>query len=157
MRAFGPLLIALLAACAGTAGSAASATPPPKFERVSLDRSGCNGQCPIYRVTLSRNGIAAYHGERFVSMIGDYAATIDTAAFDSLASVLLENHVFTMDTVYTTDTYDLPGFRLCVTTSEFGRCIRNYGEPPYSLRKAANAIDAEVKRLKWEPTPAPTR
>ena len=86
-------------------------------------------------------------------MVGNYGATIDSTAFDSLASILASNHVLTMDTLYTSNAYDVPELRLCVTTSEFGRCIRNYGDPPYSLKKAANAVDAEVERLKWAATP----
>jgi len=60
-----------------------------------------------------------------------------------------------MDTLVTVNSYDVPEVRLCITTSEFGRCIRAYGDLPYSLGKAASAIDATTKRLKWDAASPP--
>ena len=154
MRLLRSLALIATVGCAGTTGSAASATPPPRWERIALSRT-CPAKCAKYRVLLSRNGVAAYHGEADAPMRGDYAATIDTSRFDSLAAVLASNHVLTMDTLYTVNTFDVPETRLCVTTSEFGRCIRAYGDLPYSLGKAANAIDATTKRLKWDAASPP--
>ena len=154
MRPLSWLVLPLLMACAGATPSPAPTTPPPRWERISLSRTTQRGRTN-YRVLLSRNGVAAYHGEADAPMRGDYAATIDTSRFDSLAAVLASNHVLTMDTLYTVNTFDVAETRLCVTTSEFGRCIRAYGDLPYSLGKAANAIDATVKQLKWGATAPP--
>jgi len=154
MRPLRSLALIATVGCAGTTGSAASATPPPRWERIALSRT-CPAKCAKYRVLLSRNGVAAYHGDADVPMLGDYGAAIDTSTFDSLASVLAENHVLTMDTLVTVNSYDVPEVRLCITTSEFGRCIRAYGDLPYSLGKAASAIDATTKRLKWDAASPP--
>jgi hypothetical protein len=47
-------------------GASCRATPSP--ERITLERTGCFGVCPAYRVSIDSRGLARYDGPGFVEV-----------------------------------------------------------------------------------------
>jgi len=50
----------------------------------TLDRSECFGTCPSYSVRITSNGAVAYHGRRFVRVVGDATGQISSEVIERL-------------------------------------------------------------------------
>ena len=58
--------------------------PPIKFKSITLERTGCFGNCPIYKVDITEDGNVFYMGERFVEEEGIHSWEIDSEAIELL-------------------------------------------------------------------------
>src|SRR5262245_17588439 len=68
-----------------------SKTPSGDITEITLERGICFGQCPVYRVTLRKDGPATYIGDLYVPLIGTYEATSNSCSecnFAALAASL---------------------------------------------------------------------
>jgi hypothetical protein len=61
---------------------------------ISLDRSGCYGFCPSYRLTLRADGNATFTGTNFVRYGGTYVTSLRPAWFPRFADVLYKRGMF---------------------------------------------------------------
>lgn len=58
--------------------------PPVKFKSITHERTGCYGDCPIYKVEITGDGNVFYMGERFVEEEGIHTWEIDSEAIELL-------------------------------------------------------------------------
>jgi hypothetical protein len=72
------------------ATSAPQVAKQAAFDSVSLWRTACYGNCPIYHVEIRADGHVRFNGERFVKQEGEHEATLsrDDVQFLSQALVL---------------------------------------------------------------------
>ncbi len=59
-----------------------------QITEVSLERKGCNGFCPIDKVTFRLNGPHSYKGMMYVNRIGDFQADLKEYKLGVLVKVL---------------------------------------------------------------------
>jgi hypothetical protein len=81
----------LAVACAPApqpSADAASRPVPTAPESVTLERGPCFGTCPVYVVTLGRDGSVRFEGRRFVADTGISTGTVPPARVDSLFTEL---------------------------------------------------------------------
>ena len=82
------VIVCLAAACAPSPRPAAdvASRPAPTAapEGVTLERGSCFGTCPVYVVTLGRDGNVRFEGRRFVADSGISTGTVPRARVDSL-------------------------------------------------------------------------
>ena len=123
------------------------------FERIELQRTGCFGTCPIFTVTLFRNGNARYHGEGFVSNIGGFSGSIDPFSFGRLC-YLLERLDFTgLDRVYSAPwTCDETVYLRVWRAGEVQPIvIRDYGDyGPIELWGIQQVVEAVANGIRWK-------
>jgi len=116
-----------------------------RITEITLERKGCFGTCPIYKVTLRSDNTFTYIGERNVTHIGESKGWV---YFDRIAKWIESQGFFNMkdkyaegwadaEIVVTTAVRD--GQRKTVTTY-------NSGEPPVELWAINAVIDGEISR-----------
>jgi hypothetical protein len=66
-----------LAGCATTPGAAAESG----VESVSYETEPCFGACPVYRVTVSRDGSGLFEGRRFTAVTGERRFPVTPAQY----------------------------------------------------------------------------
>jgi hypothetical protein len=123
------------------------------FERIELQRTGCFGTCPIYTVTLFRNGKARYHGEAFVKNIGDFSGRLDPYTFGRVCYLLDRLHFSELEREYKAPWTDDETVYLRVWPAWGGQPIiaKTYGgHGPIELWGVQQAIDAVAARIEWE-------
>jgi hypothetical protein len=81
------LVIAALVGCSHGSTSSASHTVAP-IEAVTLHRSACYGQCPVYTVTIKSDGSVIFHGLEHVKAVGDSHQQIPAARVAELAKAI---------------------------------------------------------------------
>jgi len=57
-----------------------------KDATIILERQGCYGTCPSYKLTIHGDGRVTYAGDKHVKIAGDQEGRIETAAFKALIS-----------------------------------------------------------------------
>lgn len=164
------LLLPASLACTGrppasTADSTAAPSPSVMASEsgaapvITLERTPCFGTCPVYRVSLRRDGTVEFVGERFVTQEGRVTAAITPGAVDSLVAELEAGGYFGFAErylhgepacgLYATDS---PTVITRVTSSGRSREIRHdygcSGAPP-ALGRLERRIDEVAGVSRW--------
>jgi Domain of unknown function (DUF6438) len=137
------------------AGVAVSQMPVAKnkdqITEITLERTACFGTCPIYKVTLRRDGTISYNGRRFVELEGAYEGKV--YGFDRLAQLILSSGYFNLKDNYSINATDLPSTITSVVRSGKRKTITNYGDSgPVELWGIEMAIDGMLKGARLEKT-----
>jgi hypothetical protein len=123
------------------------------FERIELERTACFGCCPIYTVTLFRDGKARYHGEAFVKNEGDFTGSIHISAFGRLCYLLERLRFSEFEREYSAPWTCSPTAYLRVWRAGESEPIevKDYGSyGPIELWGLQQAIDAVANRIEWK-------
>lgn len=122
-------------------------------ERIELERTGCLGSCPVYRVSLSRTGQAVYEGEHHVDRSGRYVGEVYLWYFAQLAYALERIDFEDLDRSYRPSAWvsDRPTFIVTVAFTD-GREVQvsDYGsQAPPEFWLLTKAIDAVAEDIEW--------
>lgn len=71
-----------------------------KLREISLERTPCFGACPVYKVTIRRDGTLLYHGRRFVDRLGDFRARVRPSEMRRLERALNDLGYWSMKPKY---------------------------------------------------------
>ena len=82
------LAVACAPAPQPSADAASHPAPTAAPESVALERGPCFGTCPVYAVTLGRDGSVRFEGRRFIADTGVATGTVPPARVDSLFTEL---------------------------------------------------------------------
>lgn len=163
-----PLAIVLalvLAACGGhKPGGGDTSTPigntgdpggtiGPHEVIATLERTACFGSCPIYKVTVYRDGTVEYHGEQFVKVHGDASGQIGPADVTQLEQLFTDAHYFDLKDAYTDyDVTDNPSAKTSYSAGGKTKTIDHYygdRDAPGVLATIEDGIDHIVHIEQW--------
>lgn len=123
------------------------------FTRISFERTGCYGTCPVYRVDFHRDGRAELEGREHAPHPGEWQGTLGAHGF-GLMSLLLER----MPLSVLRDSYAAPWTddETVVLEVELAdgsvRSVRDYGrQSPPELQALFALIESHVDRIDWAP------
>lgn len=120
-----------------------------QITEVTLERSVCFGYCPVYKVTLRRDGTISYNGIEYVPLKGAYEGTV--YGFERLAQLIIARGYFNLKDNYTINATDLPTTVTSVVRNGKRKTIKNYGDSgPVELWGIEMAIDGMLKGAKLE-------
>lgn len=119
------------------------------IESVSLSRSGCYGKCPVYTVTLFRDGSVKYTGKMFVDFIGNYTLN-RKVDFSQLENLVNEADFFNLDNKYMSRITDSPSCGVSVKTNKLSKSVLENGEGPIKLKMIQGYIDTFIKETPKE-------
>lgn len=145
--------VLFITAFAGLAQKQKSVTQDVKNQsqitEITLERTACFGTCPIYKVTLKRDGTATYVGKQFVERTGTYSGKF--YGFERLAQLIESRGYFDLKDNYTINATDLPSTVTSVVRAGRRKTITNYGDTgPVELWGIEQAIDGVLANTKWE-------
>jgi hypothetical protein len=89
-----PAFLLLATPIAMSVHSVAQTGPVPKDFSVTLERTGCVGSCPGYKVTILADGSVHYEGLYYVQAEGVRRKTIPAAKIEKVAQLLRDDHFF---------------------------------------------------------------
>jgi hypothetical protein len=138
-----------LAACATSAAPVANVAPPGSHEVIAtIARGGCYGTCPIYKLTVYRDGTVEYTGDNFVKVKGPARGRVGPEVIAAIDRLFHDAHYFELADAYTErDRTDNP-----TTITEYrdgGRTktithYRGDDHTPEILTNVEDALDALV-------------
>ena len=126
-----------------------------QIESVKLARTGCYGKCPIYQVTINRDGSILYKGDMFVEHIGTYNVNVDFD-FQKFEDLVEASDFFNLQERYMEDVTDIPACGVTVKTGSREKSVLENGGGPRELKVIqkeidkllSNADDADWKKVK---------
>lgn len=122
------------------------------YDSISLRRDPCFGTCPMYEVTLYRNGRARYKGLRFVDRIGTWRGEVTIQDYARLSYLLDHLGFMSMPDSFAAASTDLPGATLSAHRTPGGaKAIKDYGYVgPVELWTMREIVDGIAGRISWE-------
>ena len=140
-RIFGVLILSCLAAIA-------SDTTPADAVKITLERTGCMGDCPSYKLAIHANGSVLYEGRYYVHAKGIRKGRMSASAVQQLAQRLSDGGFFDLpDRLGVCD--DTPGVAISLSLNGRSKQIRSgCGERP-DLRKLSTEIDRASGSNRW--------
>ncbi|MFZ0739572.1 MAG: TonB family protein [Candidatus Acidiferrales bacterium] len=153
-----------------------SPVPFPKIENaddavVTLERGGCYGSCPVYRLKIKRDGTVEYEGDSYVFLQGNHRARISKDEVNQLLADFRSADYFSLDDKYIyrrpTEillrsqgcsnklswqygmTTDLPSTLTSITIDSKTKQVVDYDGAPPALRQLETQIDELAHSARW--------
>jgi hypothetical protein len=124
-----------------------------EITEITLERTPCFGTCPVYKVTLRRDGTAFYEGNEYVRQMGKHRGTIEAPLFDRLAQRVAGKGFFDLEGHYSEPVTDHPSVITTVLRGGTRKRVDRYANAgPRALKTLERAIDAAANRIGWEKT-----
>jgi acetamidase/formamidase len=79
-------------------------------DQITLARTACFGTCPVYKLTLSSDGVVTFAGERFTKTTGTANGKISPGDFRSLVNEFEKINYFSLADAYTPGTKECEGY-----------------------------------------------
>jgi hypothetical protein len=121
----------------------------------SIDRAACYGTCPVYTVTVYRDGKVEYVGADYVKTKGKVTGTVTPAQLAALDKLFTDDHYLAYNDSYEhTDWTDAPSARtsylpLGATTPKTVGHYYGDSHAPESLSKLEESFDTIVNTDRW--------
>ena len=138
--------------------SGLAAPNAPKIDSITLERTSCYGTCPIYTVTVRRDGTVTYDGKQFVAVTGHHSSKISSEQFQQLVHEIQRIGFFSLQDEYTFKenpdgsieaVTDLPTTITTVRAGKLRKRIKNYYGGPESLAEFEKLIDKIAGSSAW--------
>ena len=108
-----------------------------KEKIISLERTACYGNCPIYRIEIYEDNSGIYHGKRFVKKIGYYDFRLTKSEVLNILQKADNIEFNKMKNEYVEAISDLPTTFICIKEKK----IKDYFGAPKELKELEKLID----------------
>jgi Domain of unknown function (DUF6438) len=120
---------------------------------VSLQRTPCFGQCPVFKIELFSDGKVVYEGKTFSKRVGSYRATATPEFIKAIQQKAADIKYLSLDTKYPKGESmitDIPTTISFVRTGSENKMIRNNYDAPPELLEFEHWLELQFENLKWE-------
>jgi hypothetical protein len=121
-----------------------------EITEISLSRGMCEGECPVYRVTLTTDGLVDFEGEAFVELIGQHQGFVDPDRVDDLVRIILRLGFAELLPEYPTMVTDQPSTELSLTAGDRRHLVVDHGGAPLEFWAMAATVDAVIGEVEWD-------
>ena len=119
---------------------------------ITVERKGCLGPCPVYKLSLRKNGTSTYYGEKFVERIGQYSAKeFPGFDFDRLSRAVSDLRVFDLHDEYEAEWIDSERVIVTVVRPSESKTVRSFyfSKAPFELWAVVTLADGIAANLRW--------
>ena len=138
----------------------ATAAPPEaaQIDSITLERTSCYGTCPVYKVTVRRDGSVVYDGKQFVKVTGHRSRKIPVEQFQKLTREIQRIGFFSLKDKYSSKENpdgsievitDQPTRITTVRAGKLHKRVENYYGGPDSLARLETLIDTLAGSSAW--------
>ncbi len=123
-------------------------TSEPVGALLSLQRTGCYGACPVYRVEVFADGMVHFQGERHVMVTEPVELKLEPAAFQKLTARLEQSGIAQWPDFLKVSSSDAP----TVILTWKGHVVRHYrgdDTAPAELTQLEDEVDALIGTERW--------
>jgi hypothetical protein len=137
--------------------SCEKAQPPPSDVVVTLERTSCFGECPVYTVSIDRSGNVAYEGKQSVRVKGHQVERIQASRVAALLETAERIGFFDfLDQYHTVSVTDLPTTIVTIVRDGRSKWVVDYTGAPSGLKDLEEQIDEIAGTKRWIRIDEPT-
>lgn len=114
---------------------------------ISLERTGCYGSCPAYRVDIHGDGRVTYNGGRFVDVEGEHTYEISPSDVARLVESLRTKDLWSLRPAYRAGITDNPTYLLTMRMGDKEHQIEDYVGRWVGMPRAVTDFEDEVDRI----------
>ena len=126
------------------AGNIGKSNEFPNDPLFTLKRTGCDGPCPVYSVTIFYSGLVIFEGKEFVENVGSFQYKIPQENVRRIIDKINEIEFYNFDNVYSKEILSEKEPTVITTfrTQNYEKTVKNHGGAgPASLQELENLID----------------
>ncbi len=143
-------LIGGAALCGCGAHSEAEAHNAPLVDRgvtITLERMGCFGTCPAYKVRIDGDGNVTYKGASFVAEVGERHGKVSREDVAALLRAFEAAGFESLHDDYSVAATDLPSHIVTLTRNGRTKIVRDYGGIMVGMPKTVEDIELQIDRV----------
>lgn len=119
------------------------------ISEVTVEHTACYGPCPVYKVTLRRDGTAAFIGSAHVDKVGAYTASV--SGFARLARAIERRDFEYFKARYAGPMTDRPHILTTIVQSGRHKTVDNYADAgPQELWEIQALVDGAAAEARWQ-------
>ncbi|MDD4236901.1 MAG: DUF6438 domain-containing protein [Bacteroidales bacterium] len=108
---------------------------------LTLEKTSCRGQCPVFSLSIFENGLVQYTGSKNVDKIGKYEKTLSKTEIKNLKKTFAKSDFFSFENEYTGKITDLPSTYISYTHNGQTKKIRDYYGAPEKLKELEEILN----------------
>jgi hypothetical protein len=112
--------------------------------RIVLERSGCFGTCPSYRVELRGTGEVLFHSDGFVTFSGDHQTRVSPQTIECLLQDFRTADFWSLDPEYVANVTDLPTYKISLTVGGKTKVLTDYAGQSVGMSAAVTALEQAI-------------
>ncbi len=121
--------------------------------QITLERTGCYGTCPDYRLVIRGDGTVTYEGHDFVALMGTHHAKVPRSVVERIVSSFRRANYFSLYEFYHADVTDNPAYVTSISFDGRLKRVRDYvGEEdgmPGAVVDVEDEIDRAINSDRW--------
>ena len=122
-----------------------------RITEISLRRTACYGNCPVYKVVIQNDGSFFYQGESHVKRLGDHRGKVGLLRLKKLKEFIIESEFMALENAYSIMETDHASAYTSVVLDGVKKEINNYGESgPAVLWAIEELIDMLLIDAEWD-------
>lgn len=119
-------------------------TVPLERVHIILERSGCFGTCPSYRIDLFGDGTAIYEGGGYVDVLGPHRYRIDSQKISQLIDSARSKDLWSLRSEYSSRITDQPTYRITIALGDKSHTISDYSGGKVGMPEAVTEFEKEI-------------
>lgn len=149
--------IVVFTQCKSTATTATTPpnTPAADAKLIAMHTGPCFGTCPVYTITVHRNGLVEYQGDRFTNKAGLWSLQLEQTELDKLQQMIKEADLLAMQDQYESRIPDLAMVTITYHAGEKIKTIKGREDRPEGLMKIEKMLKALATSKDWKLIKAP--
>ena len=124
-----------------------------KSVRITLERTGCFGTCPSYRLEVHGDGTVRYMGTDFVAITGEHSDRISEVAVRQLVDAFRAVRYFSLNDRYEARMTDNPTYKTSIAFDNVSKSVVDYVGGKVGMPSAVSKLEQTIDRLagsqKW--------
>ena len=141
------LAITVLAACKSK--QANGGVDVPADFSLTIQHTGCRGNCPAYNIAVDAKGAATYEGRRAVEMMGKYTKTLGTATVTELVKAIKAANFWDFEAEYGGEVADVPGITTTVVLDGKTKVVKDIRNAPQPLKDMEAKLEELIGKEGW--------
>lgn len=136
-------------------GPKSASLPIEEISEITYERVfGCDGECPMYKIILRKDGTASYVGTAHAERKGSYKSSYNEYYFTQIAKLMAKNEYLNFKDQYGPTGWDQGYMVTSVAYAGQRKTIKNRsGEGPLELWTIEMALEGAMSQIRWEKEP----
>jgi len=114
---------------------------------ITLDRTGCLGTCPSYRVELHGDGTVLYDGRSFIAIEGRHRGTVPDENVRELVNQFRDADYYSLRNEYVLGVTDAPTYETSITIDGRLKKVKDYEGLQMGMPMAVSDLEISIDHL----------